>query len=249
MFESDAPFLFFVLIGFVAQLIDGALGMAYGVASTTALMALGMPPAAASANVHTAEIFTTAASGGAHAAARNIDWKLLRALTPAGVAGAVLGAFAISFVPLEAAHPAIAVYLFVMGIIVIRKALRRPGEAKDVGKVRALGFFGGFCDALGGGGWGPVVASNLIARGGDAIKMIGSVNLAEFFMTAAASAAFFIALGPSFGVPAAGLVLGGIIAAPIAAFGARRVPRRTLTGIVGAVICALSAFNLYSALS
>lgn len=248
MLESESAFLFFVLIGFVAQLIDGALGMAYGVASTTALIALGMPPAAASANVHTAEIFTTAASGGSHAAARNVDWRLLSALAPVGVAGAFLGAFLISFVPLDAARPAIAAYLFLMGLIVIRKALRPPLPPREVGKVHALGFFGGFFDAVGGGGWGPVVASNLIARGGDAVKMIGTVNLAEFFMTTAASAAFFIALGPTFGVAALGLIIGGVFAAPIAAFGAKRVPKRLLTGLVGAIICGLSAFNFYAAL-
>ena len=248
MSELEAPFLLFVLIGFIAQLIDGALGMAYGVASTSALIALGMPPAAASANVHTAEIFTTAASGASHAKARNVDWRLLRALAPVGVLGAVFGAAVISFAPVDAARPAIAAYLFLMGLIVIRKALRRPAPSKDVGNVRVLGFVGGFCDALGGGGWGPVVASNLIARGGEAVKMIGTVNLAEFFMTTAASAAFLVALGPTFGVAALGLVVGGVVAAPLAAFGAKRVPRRLLTGLVGVVICVLSAYNFASAL-
>ncbi|MEO1250886.1 MAG: sulfite exporter TauE/SafE family protein [Pseudomonadota bacterium] len=243
MADAETSFFLFMLVGFIAQLIDGALGMAYGVASTTALIALGMSPAAASANVHTAEIFTTAASGASHAAARNINWRLLRALAPVGVAGGVLGATLVSIAPLDWARPVIAAYLFMMGIVVIRKAMARHAPVTDVGKVRALGFFGGFFDAFGGGGWGPAVASNLIARGGDAARMIGTVSLAEFFMTTAASAAFFAALGPTFGVAAAGLVAGGLIAAPIAAYGAKRAPRRLLTVIVGAVICLLSGFN------
>lgn len=244
MFDPDSLFFWFILIGFVAQLIDGALGMAYGVASTTALMALGMPPAVASANVHAAEIFTTAASGASHAAAKNIDWRLFRTLAPFGVVGAACGAIAVSLAPLDAARPAIAAYLFFMGLIVVRKAFRRHAAPREIKGVRALGFIGGLCDAMGGGGWGPVVASNLIARGGETLKVVGTINLVEFFVTTAASLAFLAALGPNFGVAAAGLVIGGVVAAPIAAFGAKRLPKRFLTAFVGVIICLLSAYNI-----
>jgi len=244
----DETFLLFIVIGFMAQLIDGALGMAYGVASTTALIAFGMPPALASANVHTAEMFTTAASGASHAVARNVDWKMFWRLALAGSAGGAIGAWVISNVDVSHARPLIAAYLFLMGVIVVKKAFAHPTPETAVKKVGVLGFFGGLCDAIGGGGWGPVVASNLIARGAAPVKVVGTVNIGEFFVTVAISAAFLVSLGPSFGKAAFGLVIGGVIAAPIAAFGAKRLPRRTLTALVGAAICIVSAYNFVSTL-
>ncbi len=244
----DDAFFWFVLIGFFAQLIDGTLGMAYGLFSTTALVAVGMPPAVASANVHVAELFTTAASGASHAKVRNVDWGLFRRLAVAGALGALLGALLISFIHLDAARPLIAVYLFLMGVIVIRKAFIPPRAHKPVGKVRLLGFVGGFVDAAGGGGWGPVVVSNLIARGGAPNKMIGTVNLSEFVVTLAASLAFLAALGPSFGKAALGLLIGGLVAAPIAAMLVKRAPRRALLVLVGAAICLTSLWSLITAL-
>lgn len=237
------PFFVFILIGFVAQLIDGALGMAYGVASTSALIAVGMPPAIASANVHAAEVFTTGASGLSHAAAKNVDWKLFRRLAIAGAVGGVLGALTISRLDVDAARPLIAAYLFLMGLVVMRKAFSTAEQNRTIDKVRALGFFGGYCDAVGGGGWGPVVTSNLIARGAAPVKVVGTVNLAEFVVTVAISAAFVASLDASFGKAAAGLIVGGVAAAPIAAFGARKLPRKTLTAFVGAAICVVSAYN------
>ncbi|GJL91855.1 sulfite exporter TauE/SafE family protein [Hyphococcus sp.] len=245
----DQTFLAFIAIGFAAQLIDGALGMAYGVASTTALVFIGVPPAVASANVHTAEVFTTAASGISHAAARNIDWRLFRRLALAGSVGAVLGAVLISTIHLDAARPLISAYLFAMGVIVISKAIRPPKPPKEIQKVRLLGFVGGFADAAGGGGWGPIVVSNLIARGASPVIAVGTVNLAEFVVTVAASIAFLAALGPSFGKAALGLLIGGVFAAPIAAFAAKRMPRRTMMALVGCAICGLSLFNLQQSLT
>ncbi len=245
----DQAFLAFIAIGFAAQLIDGALGMAYGVASTTALVFIGVPPAIASANVHTAEVFTTAASGLSHTAARNIDWRLFRRLALAGSAGAVLGAVLISTIPMDAARPLISAYLFCMGVIVLSKALRPPKPPKEVQKVRLLGFVGGFADAIGGGGWGPIVVSNLLARGAAPAIAVGTVNLAEFAVTVAASIAFLAALGPTFGKAALGLLIGGVIAAPIAAFAAKRAPRRTMMALVGVAICLLSLVNIWQALA
>ncbi|WP_370335222.1 sulfite exporter TauE/SafE family protein [Parvularcula marina] len=249
MFETEGTFALFMMIGFVAQLIDGALGMAYGISATTALIALGLPPALASANVHTAEVFTSAASGASHMAAKNIDWRLVRRLAPAGVLGGILGTLLVSHLDTHTARPLIAAYLFYMGLVVLKKAIR-PSQAKGKSlRVRVLGFAGGLCDAVGGGGWGPVVASRLLANGEEPAKTVGSTNLAEFFMTAAVSVTFLFTLGPSFGQAALGLVLGGVIAAPIAAFGARRLPRRGLMGMVGVLICLVSAFNIVTALT
>ncbi|MBI1392023.1 MAG: TSUP family transporter [Alphaproteobacteria bacterium] len=251
MFETiiAEPIATFLLIGFVAQLIDGALGMAYGVASTTALIAVGVPPALASANVHAAETATTAVSGLSHGLARNVDWKILRRLAPAGVIGGILGAAILAQYPMEAARPVVAAYLLAMGLIVIRKGLQPPAPPRVIRHVASLGLVGGFCDAVGGGGWGPVVTSNLIARGGDAGRMIGTVNCAEFFMTAAATATFWATMGPVFGEAAVGLLLGGVAAAPIAAVAAKRAPRRALMVLVGSLIVALSGFNIYRSFS
>lgn len=246
--KLGGDFVLFIVVGFVAQLIDGALGMAYGIAATTALVAAGMPPALASANVHAAEVFTTAASGASHAAARNVDWRIFWRLALAGAVGGAIGAFILSNLDTSFARPFISLYLMLMGVIVIRKAIRPAKPLREIKKVGALGFFGGLCDAVGGGGWGPVVASNLIARGAAPLKVVGTVNIAEFFVTASISAAFLVALGPTFGVAALGLIIGGVIAAPIAAFGARRLPRKTLMILVGAAICMVSAYNLASAL-
>lgn len=244
----DEVFFWFIVIGFFAQLVDGALGMAYGVISTSAMLFLGVPPALASANVHAAEVFTTAASGASHAIAGNVDWQIFWRLAVFGSAGAVIGAFLISQADTDFIRPFIAGYLFLMGAIVIWKGLRPNGSPPKIGRVRILGFAGGMADAIGGGGWGPVVTSNLIARGGDPGRMVGTVNLAEFFVTVSATLAFLIALGPTFGKAALGLLIGGVVAAPIAAWAVRRVPRQLFTVIVGVAICLVSAYNLWRAL-
>lgn len=246
-FAIDELFLWLVLVGFLAQMIDGALGMAYGVVSTSAMLALGIPPAIASANVHTAEIFTTAASGTSHAIARNVDWGIFWRLALFGSIGAVIGAVFLSHADVSFIRPFIAAYLLLMGAIVIWKALRPPKTTPEIRKVGILGFCGGIADAIGGGGWGPVVTSNLIARGGEARKMVGTVNIAEFIVTVSASAAFLVALGPNFGKAAVALLIGGLAAAPLAAWTASRVPRKALTLIVGAAICLVSAYNLWRA--
>lgn len=244
----DEVFVWFIIIGFVAQFVDGALGMAFGVISSSAMIALGMPPALASANVHAAEVFTTAASGISHAAAKNVDWQVFWRLAIFGAVGGASGAVLVSLVDTDFIRPFVAAYLFSMGLIVIWKGLRPIGSPPKIGRVRILGLVGGAADAIGGGGWGPVVASNLIARGGDAARMVGTVNLAEFFVTIAVSGAFLLALGPNFGTAALGLLIGGVIAAPIAAWAARRVPRKSLTVVVGLAICSVSAYNLGRAL-
>lgn len=240
----ETIFLIFIAIGFCAQLIDGALGMAYGITSTTALIATGMPPAVASANVHAAEVVTTAISGGSHALAGNVDFHLLWRLAPFGALGAVLGAMIAASIDISIARPLIAAYLLSMGSLVIWRGIRNRRDAGRIGRVRFLAVFGGFYDALGGGGWGPVVTSNLIARGQNAARTIGTVNMAEFFMTSAATIAFASTLGFDFGAAFLGLLAGGALAAPIAALAVKRAPRAILTILVGGAVCLLSIYNL-----
>lgn len=243
----DTSFLLFVAIGFVAQLIDGSIGMAYGLISTTSLIAAGVAPAHATAAVHLSEVFTTGVSGFAHWRLGNVDRELLRRLAIPGIAGGMIGATTVGLVPTDIIKPIINVYLAVMGLVVIARAfdLRpRPADQRHVGR---LGFFGALIDAFG-GGWGPVVASTLIAKGHEPRQTIGSVNLTEFFVTTAQSAMFFAVLGAVHIEIVVALVIGGAVAAPIGAHLTRRVPARFLIGVVGLMIVGLSAYGLYRAL-
>ena len=183
-------------IGFAAQVIDGALGMAFGVVSTSAMLALGMPPAQASAVVHTAEIFTTGASAASHIYHRNVDWRLVTRLGIAGVAGAALGAWVLSNVDASVVRPYVAVYLSAIGVFILFKALRQfPTRDAPAGWVPPVGFTAGFLDASGGGGWGPVATSTLVGSGHAPRIAVGSVNTTEFFVTVAAATTFFVELG------------------------------------------------------
>ena len=241
----DAPFLFFVVVGFVAQMVDGALGMAYGVISNTLLLAMGLPPAVASASVHAAEVVTTGVSGVTHHAFGNVDRGLLKRLAIPGVVGAALGAHALVSVPGDAVKPYIALYLLSMGVLILWKTLRgQPAERRDVRHVSILGLAGGFCDAVGGGGWGPVVTSTLVARGHNPRMTIGSVNLAEFFVTVAASVVFILTIGLSNWSTVLALIAGGVLAAPLAAYTTRLIPARALMGLVGALIVLTSLRTL-----
>lgn len=242
MTESAAGFWASIGVGFLAQLIDGTLGMAYGVVSTTFLLSLGLPPAAASASVHTAEVFTSAASGLFHLRFGNVDRDLFWKLAVPGVVGGVLGAYVLTAVPAQRVRPLVAAYLTVMGAAVLWRALgrRRSGRGPTRAGTSLLGLCGGFLDAVGGGGWGPVVTSTLIARGDHPRLAVGSVNLAEFFVTAAQAATFFVILRRTHGRIVLGLVVGGVMAAPVAAYLARRLPVRFLMALVGALVIGLN---------
>ena len=230
----------FAIVGFVAQLIDGALGMAYGVSSNTFLLSVGVPPAAASASVHAAEIFTTAVSGLSHWRLGNVDRELLRRLLIPGVAGGVVGAYLLTSVPGDTIKPFIAVYLVVMGLVIILKAVRRQQTTETRSHLVPLGLAGGFFDAIGGGGWGPIVTSTLVARGNAPRYVIGSVNLSEFFVTLSESVVFILTIGLVHWQVIAGLIIGGVIAAPLAAYVCKRVPTRPLMILIGILIIALS---------
>lgn len=240
--------LLFMVVGFVAQMVDGAIGMAYGLTASSVLMSLGTPPAIASASVHAAEVFTTGASGFAHWRVGNVDWRLMARLAVPGVLGGVVGAYVLSDLPVDYVKPAVAFYLLVMGGVVLFKALRPRPETVKPQNVMVLGASGGFLDAIGGGGWGPIVASTLIGRGNVPRVAIGSTNAAEFFVTFAITATFFGTIGLELWPVILGLVLGGILAAPFAAIITSRLPDKPLMIIVAVVIILLSLRNLLVAL-
>ncbi len=239
----------FIVVGFVAQMIDGTLGMAYGLSATTFLLAAGIPPAVASASVHAAEVITTGVSGLSHWNSGNVNGYLVRRLVIPGMLGAAVGAYILASVPGERIKPFSAAYLGVMGLFIVWKGLRRVMEHREVrSHLIPLGAAGGFLDAIGGGGWGPIVVSTLVARGNHPRYSIGSVNFAEFFVAASASVTFILTIGLSFWTAIAGLAIGGAVAAPIAAQLTKRVPTRGLMITVGVLIIALSVRTLYTVL-
>jgi uncharacterized membrane protein YfcA len=235
-------FFLFVLGGFIAQMIDGSLGMAYGVSASTFLMSFGVPPAAASASVHTAEIFTSGASGLSHWRLQNVNKKLFQSLLLPGIAGAVTGAYLLS--SFEEYNyilkPIVATYTLVLGVIIVRKAIRKQQPKTKTRNIPALASFGGFMDSIGGGGWGPIVASTLIAKGRNPRYTIGSVNLAEFFISSASAITFFATIGVGYIYIIVGLILGGLVAAPIAAQLTRKLPVKKIMIIVGVVVILVS---------
>ena len=246
---TSDEFLKAAAVGFIAQSIDGALGMAYGISATTFLLGTGASPAVASASVHIAEIFTTGLSGLSHLRLGNVDRKLMLKLLIPGVIGGVLGALVVTKFDGAALKPWISGYLLVMGIYVLAKAWRhRRKPAQEPKHVAKLALFGGFVDAAGGGGWGPVVTTSLVGAGQDPRRTIGSVNFAEFFIAIASAAAFVIFIDAAPWATVAGLVAGGMFAAPLAAFLCRALPARALLVLVGTLISALSLYNLSKAL-
>jgi len=246
-----AALLPYILVGFAAQIVDGALGMAYGVISTTLLVSvLGVAPATASAGVHLAEVFTTGASGLSHAFLRNIDWKLFARLVAPGIVGGLAGVWLVTHVDASQAKPVVMAYLATIGLVLLYRAWRFPTPKFDNPRIVVpLGLVGGFLDASGGGGWGPVVTSNLMLQGGDVRKTVGTVNAVEFFLTVSISAGFFVASGwAAFTVATLGLLIGGVFAAPAAAFAARYIKPRLLLGMVGLVLTLTSSWSIAKAL-
>ncbi len=243
--------LAFAAVGFAAQMVDGAIGMAYGLSATSVLLTLGVAPATASASVHAAEVFTTGASGLAHWRLGNVRRALVLRLAVPGVLGGVLGAYVLVGAPTAVVRIFVGLYLLALGGVVLLKALRpRPPAAMAIstGRLAALGFCGGLLDAIGGGGWGAIVTSTLIGQGNVPREAIGSASLAEFFVTGAVSAAFVATVGITLWPVIAGLVLGGVLAAPLAALAAKRVPDRLLMAAVGVVVSLLALRGLLASL-
>lgn len=239
----------FILIGFAAQLVDGALGMAFGVICNTLLVAvLGVPPAVASARIHVVEVFTTGVSGISHLLHRNIEWSLFWKLLIPGVTGGVLGAYVLTSFHADIVKPFVLAYLALIGVWLLVRGLLYPPKVQKPTVVAPLGLVGGFLDAAGGGGWGPVVTSNLLVQGAEPRKVVGTVNSVEFFLTLAISATFIWNLGFADVAGATlGLLIGGVLAAPLGAFMAKRFSVKLMLTLVGVVLTATSAFGLYRA--
>ena len=239
-------FLVIILIGFLAQLIDGALGMAYGVSSTTFLTTVGVPAKFASASVHTAEVFTTLVSGISHWKMKNVNWKMFMRLVIPGVIGGALGAYVLVSFPGDLISPFVNVYLLIMGVVVLIRGIR--GVTKkliDGNKLITVGLVGGFFDAVGGGGWGPIVTSTMMASGHPPRYTIGSVNTAEFFVTLVQVLTFTIFLGiGEYWQYIVGLAIGGVIAAPLAAYVCKKIPDKNMLLIVGILIIILNMRNI-----
>lgn len=245
--QLEHAFWIFVAIGLCAQLVDGALGMAYGLVSSSVLLAFGVPPAAASAAVHTAEVFTTGVSGAAHAKLGNVDKRLFLRLAIPGVAGGVIGAYALTQVPGDAIKPYIYAYLFLLAVLILLRALGRRIPRREVKRVGVLGFFAGLLDATGGGGWGPMATSTLLANGGKARTSIGTVNAAEFVVTLAISITFLLGIGLEYWQVTAGLLVGGVVAAPLAALLVKHLPERAVLATVGVLILGISSYQIVTA--
>ncbi len=242
--------LLYMAVGFTAQMIDGAIGMAYGVSAASVLLSAGVPPATASACVHAAEVFTTGASGLAHWRIGNVDRRLVARLLLPGMLGGAIGAYALASLPGDKLKPVVSAYLLVLGLVILWKAIRSlPSVDIHETRVAPLGFFGGLLDAIGGGGWGPIVTSTLIGNGAMPRTVIGSVNTAEFFVTLTISATFVATIGLSLWPIVLGLILGGIVAAPFAALATKHLPSRALMVIVGVVVVVLSCRSLIKALT
>jgi len=246
---SGVEWLAFVVAGFAAQMVDGTVGMAYGVTLNTLLLSLGIPPAAASASVHASEVGTTFASGLSHLRLGNVDRRLFLSLVIPGVIGGIIGANILGFVEGRVIRPYIYAYLLVMGILILIHAIRKRPEREVRNRhfLRGLGVVGGFLDAVGGGGWGPIVTTTVVANGHCPRLAIGSVNAAEFFVTVAQSATFFLTIGLGYWKIVIALLVGGVLAAPLASILCRKLPTRLLMALLGCVISVVSAREIYRA--
>lgn len=240
--------VYYVIVGFIAQMIDGTLGMAYGVSASSLLLTRGISPAVVSATVHAAEVFTTGISGVSHHCFGNVDRRLFWRLVIPGVFGAIVGAYILSQMPGQRLKPFIAAYLLGMGLLIVVRVFKTVPPLSVTTYLTPLGFFGAFIDAVGGGGWGPVVASTLVARGNSARLTVGSVNAAEFFVTLAASVTFIFTMGLTHWPIILGLAVGGAMAAPLGAYACKRIPHRPFMLLVGLLVIGLSIRTLIKAL-
>ena len=239
----------FVAIGFAAQIVDGALGMAFGVICNVLLVGvLGVAPARSSANIHIVEVFTTAASGISHTLAGNVDLNLFLRLLLPGILGGLTGAYVLVNLDGDAVKPFILGYLVAVGVYLLVRGILFPPKHAKPKVVEPLGLLGGFLDAVGGGGWGPVVTSNLLVQGMEPRRVVGTVSSVEFFLTITVSAAFIYHLGwSSFALSTVGLIVGGVAAAPFGAVIAKRVSTKAMLILVGLVLIATSTYGFVRA--
>jgi len=239
-------FFWFLLAGFVAQIVDGALGMAYGVTSNSILLSFGLSPKLASTAVHTAEVFTTGVSGLSHIWFGNFDKKLFLKLIIPGVISASIGAYLLgSVIDGTFIKPYINAYLIILGFIILLKAFKKQLHTESSLKhVSLYATFGGFLDAIGGGGWGPIVTSNLIRQGQTPSIIIGTVNTAEFFVTFFSAGILIYFTGIQSWQIILGLIVGGTLAAPFGAYIAKKIPHKAMMITVGILIIVISLFSL-----
>ncbi|MDV0439692.1 sulfite exporter TauE/SafE family protein [Xanthomonas sacchari] len=241
-------FYWFVLVGLAAQLVDGALGMAFGLVSSSVLLSLGLPPAVVSASVHSAEVFTTGASGLSHLALGNVDKRLFLRLALPGMVGGIAGAYVLTQLPGELIRPFVYLYLLALAVLILLRAAGRALPRREVRRVPLLGFVAGLLDASGGGGWGPVATSTLLAHGGQARTTIGTVNAAEFLVTLSISLTFLLTMGVQHLDIVLGLLVGGMLAAPLAALLVKRVRERWVLVAVGLLVLGISLYQVGGAL-
>ena len=242
----NETFFWFLLAGFLAQTVDGALGMAYGVTSNSVLLGFGLSPKLASAAVHTAEVFTTGVSGLSHIRFGNFNKQLFLKIVVPGVLSASLGAYLLgSVIDGNIIKPYVNVYLMILGIIILLKAFKKTIKTETNLKNAPLyAAFGGFLDAIGGGGWGPIVTSNLIKQGNTPNIVVGTVNTAEFFVTYFSAGILIYFTGIQSWQIILGLIVGGTLAAPFGAYIANRLPTKTMMIIVGVLIILTSLYTL-----
>lgn len=244
-FLLSEQFLIYVLIGFLAQFIDGSMGMAYGISANSFLLSLGVSPVQSSASIHIAEVFTTGISGVSHYGFGNVDTSLVKRLILPGVVGGICGALLLTKLPTNSIKTFVSLYLLVMGGLIIFKAFFRKNKPKKVNhNVIPLGLMGGFFDAAGGGGWGPIVASTLVSKGSVPRLAVGTVNAVEFFVALATSVTFVISIVTFEWAIVVGLALGGAIAAPLAAYFSSKIPTKFFMFLIGIIIVLLSLRNL-----
>lgn len=246
--ENLSGLIIFTILGFAAEMIDGTLGMGYGVSSNTFLRTFGgLPSAVSSACVHVSEIFTTFVSGISHLKMKNVHKGLFFRLLVPGVIGGIIGAYLLVEFESSVLDKVIDIYLLIMGFFIFSKIFRKQAEPREYGNYTIpLGFAGGFTDAMGGGGWGPVVTSTLVASGHDVRKTIGTVNTAEFFVTIAETTTFVAMIGDfkEHTVPIIGLIVGGVIAAPLGAYLCKKVPVKLMLALVGILVVILNTYKL-----
>lgn len=235
-------------LGFCAQMIGSSLGMAYSVTCSSVLLAMGFPPAVTSATVHTSEVVNRLSSGLSHFRFGNVDSAIFKQLALAGMAGALCGALVVTSLPLALLRPMVACILLLMGLRILRMACFAGQVEPRATRLTWLGFTGGVVDVVGGGGWGPVVASTLVLRGNATHLVVGSVNFAKFFVAVVESVVLLALVKiPQWSI-ICGLVAGGLLASPLAAWGCRKLPPRTLMVMVGILVCGLSIRTLVKVL-
>ena len=243
----DSSILLYILGGFVAQMIDGALGMAYGVSVTTFLLSLGIPaitPAVASASMHASEIFTTGTSSLVYMRYKNVNNKLFRTLLIPGAVGAIVGAITISYISKDYigfVKPLVSVYTLILGVLIVRKALNLHIKTrKKIKKIKPIALIGGFLDSVGGGGWGPIVTTTLIAGGRNFRYAIGSSHVAKFFVALISTITFISVIGLSHWHIIFGLVIGSMIAAPISIYMSTKISNKWGLILVGMLVIIVS---------